>query len=61
MLQHDPQDDLLDAIFWYKIIVSIVWGIAWGIVGLKGLYAFGGYMASMILLQLFWQRQQKYV
>lgn len=52
---------MLDAVFWYKIIVGIVWGIAWGLVGLKGLYSFGGYMSSMILLQLFWHRQQQYV
>lgn len=34
------QDDLLDVLFWWRQIVSVVIGILWGCTAITGLYGF---------------------
>jgi hypothetical protein len=35
-----PQDDLLDVLFWWRHLVSIVFGVIWGILPMTGFYGF---------------------
>ena len=37
------QDELLDVVHWLRQIVAIVCGIIWGLIPLKGFWAFFGY------------------
>lgn len=39
-LHADLQDDLLDVLFWWRQIMSIVVGILWGYTSMTGLYGF---------------------
>lgn len=57
----EPQDDLLDVLFWSKVCVAISWGIIWGVVGLRGLYAFLGFLTPLLLGPLLWLRYQECV
>lgn len=48
-------------LFWCKVGVGISWGIIWGAVGLRGLYAFLGFLTPLLLGPLLWLRYQECV